>query len=172
MTAVEFLWQTLAMEKGQHERLQKARLDAGFASRGAACRRFGWKASTYNAHENGQNRFDFATARAYAEAFRVDPVWLMGMSESQEAKTVAQAAEGAAPQKYSIKPDPDIWAASIEAALAELDVSAEDAARISEVILSVVFAQLPAALGMTPAELARLLVRTGMRKQHLSRRSD
>ncbi len=169
MTGVEFLWQTLAMEKGQHIRLGEAREGAGFKTRAEASRRFKWTPSTYNAHENGQNAFDLAQARIYAEAFRVDPLWLMGLSESPEPKTMAQAALGATPlQKYNVKPDPDVWKSAIEAALAELGVSAEKASKIAEVILSVAYAQLPGALGMSQDEIARLLVQKGMRQQHLS----
>lgn len=171
MTSVEFLWQTLAMEKGQHTRLQEARERAGFPTKGKAADRFGWKKSTYNAHENGQNRFDFEAARVYAEAFRVDPGWLLGMSEDPEPKTTVQAAIEPV-HKYSIKPDPDVWKAATEAALSELGVDPEAAARISEVILSVAYAQLPAGLGLSPEGLARQLVQDAMRRQRLSRTQD
>jgi hypothetical protein len=60
-----------------HNRLRRARLLAGFATAKAAIARFGWKASTYRAHENGQNSFRPAEAFIYARAFKVSPTWLL-----------------------------------------------------------------------------------------------
>lgn len=60
-----------------HYRLRRARLLAGFATSRAAIVRFGWKASTYRAHENGQNGFRPADAFVYARAFKVSPTWLL-----------------------------------------------------------------------------------------------
>lgn len=41
--------------------------------------------STYRAHENGQNDFDFAEAQVYAKKFNVDPMWIVtGKSGSVE----------------------------------------------------------------------------------------
>jgi len=60
-----------------HDRLRRARLLAGYHSARAAIERFGWKASTYRAHENGQNKFGARDAGAYARAFGVNPSWLL-----------------------------------------------------------------------------------------------
>jgi DNA-binding XRE family transcriptional regulator len=54
------------------ERLQKAR-KAKFASAAEAARHFGVSASTYRAHENGQNAFDVDQCFAYAEELGVAP---------------------------------------------------------------------------------------------------
>ena len=60
-----------------HTRLRRARLLAGYDSARAAIERFGWKASTYRAHENGQNNFSARAAAAYARAFGVSSSWLL-----------------------------------------------------------------------------------------------
>jgi phage repressor protein C with HTH and peptisase S24 domain len=59
------------------ERLQWAREKAGFSSKLAAAKRFGWTASTYAAHENGQNDYDDKPASKYAKAFKVSAGWLL-----------------------------------------------------------------------------------------------
>ena len=58
-------------------RLRAAREAAGFKSASDAAQRFRWRASTYMAHENGQNGIRTEPALAYARAFGVDPGWLM-----------------------------------------------------------------------------------------------
>lgn len=58
------------------ERLRKAREDAGYRSASAAAVYIGLSASTYRAHENGQNDFGFEDATLYARKFKVDPIWL------------------------------------------------------------------------------------------------
>ena len=60
-----------------HDRLRRARLLAGFDTARAAIERFGWKASTYRAHENGQNKFRASEARSYARAYKVSSAWLL-----------------------------------------------------------------------------------------------
>jgi len=59
------------------DRLKRARRAAGFRSATAAIERFGWKASTYRAHENGQNNFSADHSRLYAQAFGVSASWLL-----------------------------------------------------------------------------------------------
>jgi phage repressor protein C with HTH and peptisase S24 domain len=61
----------------QAARLRAAREAAGFKSASDAAQRFRWRASTYMAHENGQNGIRTEPALAYARAFGVDPGWLM-----------------------------------------------------------------------------------------------
>jgi phage repressor protein C with HTH and peptisase S24 domain len=58
-------------------RLREAREIAGFETGAAAAARFGWKVSTYLAHENGQNGIKPQKIEEYASAFRVDPSWLL-----------------------------------------------------------------------------------------------
>lgn len=60
-----------------HERLKKAREQAGFETATDAARKFGWTVTTYRAHENGQRNIPRETAPAYARAFRVSPEWLL-----------------------------------------------------------------------------------------------
>lgn len=63
--------------RDMHSRLRKARIDAGYATATAAIAHFGWKSSTYRAHENGQNYFDGDAAKIYALAFGTSPAWLL-----------------------------------------------------------------------------------------------
>lgn len=65
------------------ERLRAARKKMGISGSEAA-RRLGMKASTYLAHENGQNEFDMDAAVKYARLFKVDPVWLLRGHQSRE----------------------------------------------------------------------------------------
>ncbi len=58
-------------------RLKWARENAGHASAAAAAQHFGWPASTYAAHENGQNGLRPKVAMEYAQAFGVDFAWLL-----------------------------------------------------------------------------------------------
>ena len=58
-------------------RLRQAREAAGFKSASEAIEKFRWRASTYMAHENGQNGIRTEPALAYARAFGVDPGWIM-----------------------------------------------------------------------------------------------
>jgi phage repressor protein C with HTH and peptisase S24 domain len=66
------------------ERLRQARITAGYRFASDAANALGIVASTYRAHENGQNEFEFAEAKIYARKFNVDPVWLMGDAAGAE----------------------------------------------------------------------------------------
>lgn len=59
------------------DRLRAAREAAGYERAADAVHAFGWKPSTYFAHENGQNGFKKAAAQKYAQAFRVSAAWLL-----------------------------------------------------------------------------------------------
>ncbi len=59
------------------DRLKKARVSAGFYKASDAINKFGWKASTYRAHESRQNQFDASTALSYARAYNVNAGWLL-----------------------------------------------------------------------------------------------
>lgn len=61
----------------QAERLKAARERAGFKTAADAIRRFGWTATTYMAHENGQNGLRQAVAQSYGLAFKVSSGWLL-----------------------------------------------------------------------------------------------
>ncbi|MCA1444548.1 helix-turn-helix transcriptional regulator [Ensifer sp. IC4062] len=59
------------------ERLREARRKAGYRFASDAANALGVIASTYRAHENGQNDFDLGEAKIYARRFNVDPYWLL-----------------------------------------------------------------------------------------------
>ncbi|WP_192803709.1 S24 family peptidase [Sinorhizobium alkalisoli] len=59
------------------DRLRQARISAGFRFASDAANALGIVASTYRAHENGQNDFDLDEADFYGRKFNVDPYWLM-----------------------------------------------------------------------------------------------
>lgn len=65
------------MSSSMSDRLKKARVSAGFYKASDAITKFGWKASTYRAHESRQNQFDAATALNYARAYGVNAGWLL-----------------------------------------------------------------------------------------------
>lgn len=76
-----------------HDRLRRARLLAGFDTARAAIERFGWKASTYRAHENGQNKFRASDAGAYARAYKVSSSWLLFGERGPHPTPVADTGE-------------------------------------------------------------------------------
>lgn len=63
---------------GQHDRLRKARIAAGFKSAAAAAdaQRPKWNKNSYASNENGNAPFSFKTAQKYAAAFNVRAEWL------------------------------------------------------------------------------------------------
>lgn len=63
--------------KTMHDRLKISRQKAGYRSASQAIGYFGWKPSTYRAHENGQNPFRPSDAQEYARAYDVSAAWLL-----------------------------------------------------------------------------------------------
>lgn len=61
----------------QHERLEKARRDAGYKFRRTPAKDFEWNESTYRTHELGTRQFGEADAKKYARAFGVSYLWLL-----------------------------------------------------------------------------------------------
>lgn len=59
------------------ERLRQARIKAGYRFASDAANALGVVASTYRAHENGQNDFESDEAEFYGRKFNVDPYWLL-----------------------------------------------------------------------------------------------
>ena len=59
------------------KRLRDARIKAGYLSASQAARAHGWRASTYIAHENGQNHYDAEQAKEYAKAFKTEAEYLL-----------------------------------------------------------------------------------------------
>lgn len=72
------------------KRLRQSRIASGYRSASSAANAFGWKVSTYIAHENGQNEYDTKTAEIYAKAFKTTPEWLLLGKESPAAGIDAQ----------------------------------------------------------------------------------
>ena len=70
------------------DRLRQARQAYGYASATKAAEILGTSASTYNAHENGQNAFTPEQAERYASAFGVSPAWLFFGETARSAPTV------------------------------------------------------------------------------------
>lgn len=68
---------SLNLRAAQATRLSQARRAAGFKTPSEAIQKFGWKGSTYMAHENGQNGLRLEPAIIYGRAFDVDPGWLL-----------------------------------------------------------------------------------------------
>lgn len=67
------------------DRLQKARLKAGFETPSDAAKAFGWTVSTYISHENGTRGLRTDVATRYAKAFRVKPAYILTGEGSQKA---------------------------------------------------------------------------------------
>lgn len=150
------------------DRLRKARIEAGFEKKADGARAAGVKPSTYNAHENGQNSITSDFARLYGVAFKVDPGWLMEMDKDAARPGGQKPPMRAADRfQFTVKPPVEIWKSAIQTAIEHIGVEPSRAAAITEVILSVAYAQLPAGLGMTEEELARQLVQTGLTKRGL-----
>ena len=59
------------------ERLRQARINAGYRFASDAANALGIVASTYRAHENGQNDYEIDEAGIYGRKFNVDPYWLL-----------------------------------------------------------------------------------------------
>lgn len=66
----------------KHERLRQARISAQYKSAAAAAEALGITASTYRAHENGQNDFQIVEAEQYGKKFGTDPIWLLTGKET------------------------------------------------------------------------------------------
>ena len=77
------------MNEEPYERLQRARLRAGFKGPAEAADNFGWNKNTYKSHENGIRGLTRASATRYGRAFHVSPAWLLTAEGSDEEATVA-----------------------------------------------------------------------------------
>jgi transcriptional regulator with XRE-family HTH domain len=60
-----------------HERLRKARKDAGFRSQESFANVFGLPVTTYRAHENGGRGITKSAAENYGKLLNVSPVWIL-----------------------------------------------------------------------------------------------
>lgn len=54
------------------QRLQRARIAAGFTTASEAARAFGWNENTYRSHENGERGLKKSVAEKYAKSFKVN----------------------------------------------------------------------------------------------------
>jgi transcriptional regulator with XRE-family HTH domain len=70
--------------RSPNHQLISARLAAGFKTAAAAADRYGWRRSTYFAHENGQNQVTKDIAELYGYAFGVDPAWILGREDADK----------------------------------------------------------------------------------------
>ena len=77
MIYVNKLNSVFEMEKSMGDRLREAREVAGYKSASKAADALGVNASTYRAHENGQNDYSYKEAVHYARKFKTDPFWLL-----------------------------------------------------------------------------------------------
>ena len=59
-----------------HDRLRRARNDAGYVTAKDAADAFGWNEVTYRSHEAGDRGIRKSVAERYARAFRVSFEWL------------------------------------------------------------------------------------------------
>lgn len=76
-------------------RLRQAREAAGFKNASDAVARFGFRTSTYMAHENGQNGIRSEPALAYARAYGVEPGWLLtGVGQGPQGNQQARNGAG------------------------------------------------------------------------------
>jgi len=75
--------------KKMNRRLRDARRAAGFATATEAIEYFGWKSSTYRAHENGQNNFKAEDAGVYSRAYGVSAAWLLLGEDPKQPSVVA-----------------------------------------------------------------------------------
>ena len=74
-------------------RLRLAREAAGFENAREAADRFGWAYPTYSSHENGSRGIRTDKISEYAQAFRVEPAWLLsGVGPMAAPKGSAQGA--------------------------------------------------------------------------------
>lgn len=67
------------MSETPGQRLQRLRLQAGFASAAEAARRYGWNVATYTSHENGHRGIRLDAALTYGKAYRVDVSEILGL---------------------------------------------------------------------------------------------
>ena len=60
----------------RHERLKRARIEAGYQKATEAADARQWNVNTYRSNENGSAPFSYASAERFAKAFGVNPRWL------------------------------------------------------------------------------------------------
>ena len=87
--------QSILTMQEPHERLQQARLAAGFAEAVDAARRYGWNEVTYRAHENGTRGMG-RQVQKYAKAFKVTPEWLL------YGRNAGEVVNGIAPDRVQV----------------------------------------------------------------------
>lgn len=85
------MWHFPRMDKPA-QRLRWARERAGYGTAADAVKAFGWTASTYYGHENGDRIFKTEAAKRYAQAFNVPWLWLLGEVDEAPQPVQQQAA--------------------------------------------------------------------------------
>ena len=77
-----------------HDRLREARELAGYESASVAADRLGVPKPTYIGHENGHRGFDVDAAIRYANAFKVNLLWLLrGIGDPRDVSIDQQIAD-------------------------------------------------------------------------------
>jgi SOS-response transcriptional repressor LexA len=71
-----------------HERLRRARIEAGYETAAKAAKAFGWKSPAYTHHENGTRGVSPDLAKEYARAFRKPVEWLLYGTQSKKPQTL------------------------------------------------------------------------------------
>lgn len=83
----------LADKYERARRLKQAIFARGFSTVREAAIRHHYAEPTLTSHANGTRGFDLETGYAYAKAFKVDPIWLLGLrGEAKEQVTVSAEA--------------------------------------------------------------------------------
>ena len=87
------------MKQSMSARLRQARKAAGYKTATAAIHALAWRASTYRAHENGQNNYNPKDAVKYGKAYSVDPAWLL-IGDTEPVSLTAQDHDLGEKQNY------------------------------------------------------------------------
>jgi phage repressor protein C with HTH and peptisase S24 domain len=92
-----------------HDRLRRARIQAGYKSAQAFCDAAGLEGFVYRSHESGRRAFDPEQAAAYAKKLKVPPEWLLyARSAPQWAYVPVVGYVGAGAQVYPLATDEHI----------------------------------------------------------------
>lgn len=83
----------LADKYARADRLKAAIKAAGFTTLKQAAERHHFTESTLTHHANGTRAFDIETGYLYAKTFKVDPAWLLGISDANEVPEVPTASQ-------------------------------------------------------------------------------
>jgi hypothetical protein len=136
------MWNSSRMKNDSKDRLERARIAAGFETPTDAARAFGWNEVTYRSHEAGGRNILPQVAERYARAFKVSAGWLLtGEGPEQRTRLSAspmQERHAAPPASGGARVSPamsDVAQAAVEALLIELGMREDQATRALGIIL-------------------------------------